>query len=362
MSSSIIRRLLPPVAASLLLTVPVFGDQVTMKNGDRLSGKIVRFDGKLLQLKAEFAGDVAIPWEAITSLTSTEPINVLLKDGQKVVGSITTTGNEMSVKTADAGTVTTTLAAVQGIRSQAEEAAYEAELERLRNPRMLDLWKGYVEAGLATAQGNAETTTMNLGMNATRTSPRDKINTYFTSLYATNSTTGERITTANAIRGGVKYDVNVNERLFGFGFTDLEYDQFQNLDLRFVPGAGLGYHAIKNERTMLDFSVGGSLNREFFSTGLRRTSGEALVGNELTFQLTKGTGIQQKFVLYPNLTERGAYRMNFDIAGVTTLNRWLSWQVSLSDRYLSNPVPGRQKNDVLFTTGLRVTFAKEPAQ
>ena len=263
------------------------------------------------------------------------------------------------MKTADAGTVTAALSSIQGIRNKEEEAAYQAGLERLRNPHLLDLWKGFVEAGLSTAQGNAETSTVNLAMNATRTSPRDKITTYFTSLYSTNGTTGQLITTANAMRGGIKYDVNVDDRLFGFGFTDLEFDEFQDLDLRFVPGGGLGYHAINTERATLDFSMGGSLNREFFSTGLNRTSGELLFGDELTFQLSKATGLRQKFVFYPNLTETGAYRMNFDISGITALSRWLSWQISLGDRYLSNPVPGRKKNDVLFTTGIRVTFAKE---
>ena len=37
---------------------------------------------------------------------------------------------------------------------------------------------------------------------------------------------------------------------------------------------------------------------------------------------------------------------------------WLAWQLTLSDRYLSNPVPGTKKNDVLLTTGLRLTLAR----
>jgi len=30
----------------------------------------------------------------------------------------------------------------------------------------------------------------------------------------------------------------------------------------------------------------------------------------------------------------------------------------LSDRYLSNPVPGRKSNDWLYTTGLGITLAR----
>jgi hypothetical protein len=36
----------------------------------------------------------------------------------------------------------------------------------------------------------------------------------------------------------------------------------------------------------------------------------------------------------------------------------LAWQFTISDRFLSNPVAGRKKNHIPFTTGLRFTFAK----
>jgi len=59
-----------------------------------------------------------------------------------------------------------------------------------------------------------------------------------------------------------------------------------------------------------------------------------------------------------NLSNTGAYRVNFDISGVTALRKWFSWQVTISDRYLSNPVPGRKKNDAIYSTGVRVSFGK----
>jgi len=40
------------------------------------------------------------------------------------------------------------------------------------------------------------------------------------------------------------------------------------------------------------------------------------------------------------------------------LKRWLAWQFTISDRYLSDPVEGNLRNDVLYTTGLRLKFAR----
>jgi hypothetical protein len=50
--------------------------------------------------------------------------------------------------------------------------------------------------------------------------------------------------------------------------------------------------------------------------------------------------------------------VNFDLSMVSKLRRWLSWNVALGDRYLSNPVGGRKTNDILYSTGLGVTFGK----
>jgi putative salt-induced outer membrane protein YdiY len=355
----------------LLLLIPLFAalpglpggaaaaaDQVTLKNGDRLTGTVVRSDEKKLLFKTEYAGEVSIDWTAVETISSSEPLHLLLKDGQAVVGTVTTQDGALRVQTKETGLVTTDKAAVQAIRSVPEQASYEESIERLRNPRLLDLWTGFLDTGLATTRGNAETTTINLTMNAARVTPRDKISTYFTSLYATNSTTGESIATAKAIRGGIKYEMNINEKLFGFGFTDLEFDEFQRLDLRFVSGGGLGYHVIKNESTMLDLFTGGSLNKEFFSTGINRTAGEILFGDEFNYKVLRGTSIRQRAVIFPNISETGAYRITFDLGTVTAINKWLGWQFTISDRYLSNPPPGTRKNDILITTGLRLTFAR----
>ena len=42
----------------------VFADQITLKNGDHLSGKVVKSDGKTLILHTEFAGDVTLKFDA----------------------------------------------------------------------------------------------------------------------------------------------------------------------------------------------------------------------------------------------------------------------------------------------------------
>ncbi|MGH9675092.1 MAG: DUF481 domain-containing protein, partial [Bryobacteraceae bacterium] len=235
---------------------------------------------------------------------------------------------------------------------------YELEMERFRNPRVVDLWTGVVDLGYTSAKGNTETVTLSSTANATRSTSRDKIAVFFTSIYSRNDTSGVSLLTANTIRGGVNYSLNVSPKAFVFGSVDLEFDEFQGLDLRFVPAAGVGWHAVKNDRTTFDVFTGASMNREFFVTGLSRTSGEVLLGNELVHKINSTLSFRERLVVYPNFTDTGSFRINFDTSLAAALRQWLALQVSLSDRFLSNPLPGRKKNDVIITTGVRLTFAR----
>ena len=351
--------------AALVAPALLVADVVTLKNGDRVTGSVVSSDAKVLVMKTEFLGDVEIQWEAVTSIDSREKLYVTSEDGQTLVGPVKTEEEKLAVSTAESGVVEAPLATVAAVRNQEAQDAYVAEIERLRNPKLTDFWRGFFDAGLALTAGNAETTTFSNAAGATRETNRDKINLYFTSVYAKaetfNPTTEETLsaTTANAIRGGSRYEVNLNEKMFTFGFVDLEFDEFQALDLRNVIGGGLGYHIVKNENTTFDFFGGASYNQEFFQNDITRRSAEVVVGETLAYQLNGRTSLSERFAFYPNMSNTGEYRMQFDTSLTTDVFKWMGWNLTFSDRFLSNPVPGRQKNDVLLTTGVRMIFGKE---
>jgi putative salt-induced outer membrane protein YdiY len=344
---------------ALLLTLQAASaDQVVLKNGDRFTGSITESDAKNLVIKTEFAGTITVVREAVSGIIAEQPLYLTLKDSQVVVGTVTTEGESLAVKTESTGTVRLPKSSVESIRNKETQTAYLAELDRLRNPGLGDLWAGSADVGFSLAQGNAETGAFSAGVTAVRATTRDKISAYYTQLYARNSTTGTAVTTANAKRGGGRYDLNLNSRSFVFGFGDLENDEFQALDLRLVLGGGLGWHAVKTERTVFDVFGGGSMNREYFSTGLERTSGEVLVGQELTHKLSGRAMLRERLTFHPNMSETGEFRLNFDTSVIVALGSRLGWHVTFSDRYLSNPVPGTKSNDVLLTTGLRMGFGR----
>jgi putative salt-induced outer membrane protein YdiY len=343
----------------VLLTIPMLSaDQIAMKNGDRLTGAIVKFDGKALTVKSDYAGDLTIKWDAVSGVTSTQPLNIGLKDGQVVVGTVITQNDSFAVRTVSSGTVSAPIASVTFIRSKDEEAAYEANEARYKNPRLIDLWTAHLALGFAKATGNSKTTNLSVNATAVRETTLDKTSVYFTSIYANSTTDGVASTTANAQRGGFSYQLNITPRLFGFGGADFESDEFQSLDLRFVPGGGLGYHVIKNASSTFDIFGGGTLDKEYYYHNVTRSYGEAQVGEDYLYKMSKSTTLHERVVLYPNLSDTGQLRLNFDASSDTKLRKWLAWQVSISDRYISNPLPRNLRNDLIITTGVNLLLAK----
>ena len=354
-----------PIAVVLgVLAIGASADQLTLKNGDKLTGTIVKSDAKTVLIKTEFAGDVTVQWDAVTSIQSSQPLHVDLKDGQTVVGTVASADGKLDVTTKTAGEVVTPKESVVAVRNDDEQKAHDAEEDRLRNPHLTDFWTGLLDTGLSVTRGNSATLAYNLSAKAVRATTRDKITVYSTAVYASDDTTPPSRTTAHAIRGGIRGDFNVSDRVFVFGFTDFEYDEFQNLDLRNVLGGGVGYHVVKTKNTTFDVFGGGDFEQEYFSadpafpTGLTRKTGEIVMGEELATKLNGRTTLSEKFSLFPNITNTGDYRFQFDATAATKLKSWLGWQVTYSDRYLSDPLTGFKKNDVLLSTGLRLTFGK----
>ncbi|MBP7867480.1 MAG: DUF481 domain-containing protein [Acidobacteria bacterium] len=334
-------------------------DQVTLVNGDRVTGAVVKGDEKSLILDTKAMGTVTVARGEITAIRSDQPLHLGLSDGQTLVGTLSTTDGKVSVETRTSGTVIVDLGAIGTIRSAGEQAAHEAEIERYRDPGLLDLWAGSVDLGLSLTSGNSSNLNFALGGSAVRQTKRDKISLYVASVYSRSEVAGiTTTTTANAVRGGGRYELFLNDRLNVFGFGDLEHDVFQQLDLRVVLGGGLGYYVVKSKRTQFQVFGGGNLNKEYFTDGLRRTTGELLVGQDLTAKLSDRFSLTERFVAFPNLSEGGEYRLAFDASALTTLKKWLGWHITFSDRFLSDPPAGSVRNDILLTTGLRFTFKK----
>ncbi|HEU5451856.1 MAG TPA: DUF481 domain-containing protein [Terriglobales bacterium] len=349
------KRILVLIACMVMIAAALRADEVVLQNGDHITGTVTRLDKEGLHIKSPYLGEVKMPMSAVKSMIADNPVH--MRAGQEDLNILTLDADDtyVRVETVDRTMVNLPRGTVNSLLSGPE---YEAQ-QRLEHAGFFDEWGGSANAGFTAARGNSGSSNLSLGLDTARVTNHDKLAVYFNSLFAQNSAGGQTVTNANTIRSGVNYSVNVSDRMFTFGFTNFETNALQKLDLRNVIGGGMGVRLAQSPHGELELFSGGSLNQEFYSAEPGRRSGEALLGQEIAYNLTSRTTFSERLNLFPNLTDPGEYRVTMDSSALLKLNHWMGWQVSLSNIYVSNPPLGAQNNDVLLTTGIRFSLGQE---
>jgi hypothetical protein len=352
------------LCALAMLAGSAAADTVNLNNGDRLTGTITGADNKTVTLKTDFAGEIKINWSSVKEITGDTTLYVVTPDKQTVSGPIAIEATDLVVHTKANGDVHVALDKLSVVRGPDAQAAYEKAL----NPSLASEWKGGVNAGFALARGNAETTNLNFGVTSDRKTLNDDIAGTVSMVYSDNNGAGGGVT-ANEVLGDAKYDRNVYDNtIFWFVDGNFTHNALQGLNLQSIYTGGLGWHAIHSPKTTFDILAGINYTRQSYGAvegsttptpSVDRNLVGATVGEDFKHAFGSSTTVSEDFTFYPDLSNTGSYNFAFDGAVSTKVSKWLGWQMTLSDRYVSNaPIANTKPNDVVFSTGLTASFGK----
>lgn len=356
----------------MLVPAPAHADGVVLKNGDRLTGTVTQLAGGKLTIHTDYAGDVVISFDQVTSVKVDKPVVVSVENkiGKKVeirkmeVTGIDRAGTDYTVTTAS-GFEPVPAAKLTTIRTVASQQAYEASL----HPGWLHDWNGVANVSFALARGNSDTTTLGTGVNLVRPTRTDKTSLYYNDIYTHDGLLDE--TTANHSNAGARYDHNLNPKLFVFGTGDFQTDALQELDLRSVVGGGFGWHAYSKPKQQLDVLGGLVWTHEHYSEVPSSTTGGAPTppetnsfaaldfGEAYNLKLGANSVFNEQAYIFPDLQDTSQYRFTFNSGISTKIKSFLSWQTTISDVYVTNPPAGTKDNDFILTTGLGFTFTRK---
>jgi len=255
----IVSGLLACSFAAMLASPSLHADTVVLSNGDKLTGTAVKLEGGKLTFKTAYADAIAIAWNQVANLTASQPLILATPKGNLSVTSVERTSAGLVV-TCESGPFTMDPAAVTVLRTPADQKTYEASL----HPNWGHAWAGTANVSLALTKGNSDTTTFGAGFTAARTTLTDKTSLYANTIYGTNAHAVPS-TSANATGGGVRYDHNLNPKLFVFGTGDFSSNALQELNLRSIVGGGFGWHALKSPRQTFDVMGGLVWTHESYS-------------------------------------------------------------------------------------------------
>jgi putative salt-induced outer membrane protein YdiY len=103
-------------------------------------------------------------------------------------------------------------------------------------------WTGSLKAGAIITRGNSETENFNINFDATRRTEKHRITTgagYFFGQQRDPNTGDDNTTVDNWFALG-KYDYFFTPKFYGYFQTRVEHDRIAHLDLRVIPGIGVG--------------------------------------------------------------------------------------------------------------------------
>lgn len=325
---------------------------------------------------------------------------LVLMNGDRLTGTVLTeTGTSVILESSVLGRLTVKRAEVASVTRDPRAAATSpasASGERI--------WSGEASVGWDLSHGNSPSSAIGTHAVLARVAAHDKLGLFGSSMYSANGSGDAQVITVRSARSGARYDRDLTGRLFLFGFGEGEHDLLQLLDLRTVVGGGTGLHLFKSDHTQLNVTAGASLARDAYAnavtepapvssapsttgvppanaagkglatapgqnrgrngtpptvvrTSLNRRVGEWFAGQDLWQQVTDSVDVNQRVAFYAATSDPADYRISFDLGLGVQLNRWLQWNLSVTDRYLHiPPAGGAVQNDLYIATGMGVSF------
>jgi putative salt-induced outer membrane protein YdiY len=332
---------------------------VEFKNGDQLTGSWSRVNGDKIVFKSDAVGEVSLPVSKVKSMVSTTPAVVLIKTGEAYSGRLSLLDSgEWELKGEDGGARRLKASSVLAIyplkvyQAKGEEAPF----------RPFHNWQGKANVGYSLVRGDRDASTLSVGVNGTRRFPnlpgfneRFRTNYLLTMLFANTRTNGVR-TSANSITTSLRQDYLFSPTDFVFVLGQLEHIQTQSLNLRQTYGGGVGRDLLHRPRLGLQFLGGVTYVREAFQDADVRRNAEALIGEKLSWKVSDEVNFENYLNFYPNLTDPGEYRVDSTSTLGIRMSSRLSFNTTFANHFLTHPLPGRQRNEVVLTTGLGFNF------
>ena len=235
------KQILSIIVVFYVLTIgSVMADEVRLKNGDHLTGQVIRMEEGKLILKTSYAGEISILWQEAASIEAEASVEVVFADKTSLKGiPLSAEKGKMRLKLSKiVETVSFDLKEVQSINPKPPESPLKL--------------KGHINVGLNATRGNTDTKNQHLdGEFVART----KKNRY-TLGAEFNRAEDEGKETVNNALGYIKYDHFLSEKWFLYSNALFEKDQFKDLNLRTALGVGAGYQFLETPLTNLSLVAG----------------------------------------------------------------------------------------------------------
>ncbi|MBK9119618.1 MAG: DUF481 domain-containing protein [Phycisphaerales bacterium] len=332
-------------------------DVVTLTDGSRLVGQVQRMSDGRMVLVTQFAGTIDLDATQIVTIQTDELVNVGMDTGDRLRGVIEWHEQlSRAVLKTELGDIPVAVERIKDIwgpdDKSPEVLAMEEQIKLIQEQAEAARakWAATFEVGLLYKDGNSEIFNARGRMELRRKSDRDLLRIYAFAEYSEEN----KRRSSHEIRAGAYYEYLFTERAFVYGRMEVEYDEFERLDLRFSTGIGGGYYWIKEDAHELKTLAGLGYLHETYNTGLTRDTAEAELGLDYRLDVAPWARFVQELRYYPTFESFSDYRILSDSSLRVPLGGSNMWSIRLGARYeyKSQPAAGVERLDQTYYLNL----------
>jgi hypothetical protein len=349
-------KTLTALIAVACATAQLAADVVETKSGTRLTGKIKKFDGGVVVVDTDFAGEVKVKQSEVVSIVTDAPLNVRLEGGTVVQSPITKPAEGSALALAGTtngvvlagqdGTITSSIDKIVTTWAPGETDPAVAELQRR--------WIYELAVDITGKTGNSEQLGTAFGGRATLKAKGDVLQFYAN--YDRQKTDGTK--SADQFRAGVDYQNNFTDLWSWYVRDEAGFDRVKAIDFSNVAAAGLGYNFIKKPKQTLTGRAGLAHRFESYETNPPEDVNSAGLDFGLlhTLELEK-VSIVNRLTYTPTFDDFGNYKLFHEsFANLPLAAANWSLRLGVSNDYSSQPPLGREKLDTTYFARMVFTF------
>jgi len=225
-------------------------DELIMRDGSRLLGKVIKREGAKLEFETSYAGVIRVKWKKVSELHTDEPMKLMLKDGH--------TFTVQYIRNSEAGILlddNIELDLFRQLLTQSELEFINPEPWRTGHGNKLE---GHVNFAMERERGNTDKDELDLDMDLTWRSQHYRFKTF--GELERDRSNNKKIKDKWKLNND--FDRFISRRRYIGIALDFEQDQFADLTLRTIVGPKSGYQWFESKDMNLSTEVGPMYVRE----------------------------------------------------------------------------------------------------
>jgi putative salt-induced outer membrane protein YdiY len=331
-----------PAAVALFACTVAFAQTFTfeLKNGDRVTGRIISEKTNTLILSNAWARELTLPLAEIS------------KRFPNTNGVVASTASATNKPATNAVALAKVVAATNAL---------------FTSP-LLKHWHGEIHVGADLTFSERDRQVFNAKSKLLYAKDRLKAVLDYDMTYG-RSEVEERVGTgtnahrrtvtrpdANRMNGSVKVDYDLTKKIYVYNLGAAGYDEIRKIDLRYEIGPGVGYHLIQRTNFFVNVEAGVNYQHEEHTDGETINTFFYRFGENAAWKITPRLTWDERLEYTPRVGELEFYRVRFETNLRYAMLQNVFVNLSIVDIYDSDPARGVSRNDLQIRSSVGVKF------